>query len=219
MKLTFLKYSLLRNLLSEIKHIPSFQIILLFIWLLINYFLGNILYGIFVLLLFITCIKIKSAQCIFRITIFIFVFLHLPVIETIHQIRNINLHAVQYPWQTLSFVLTPGSGQEVLPFEVQEMVSLIDKHQLPDYRLSKQLDKNLLIHQRMLEAAWPSKMDVSTSPLIHSLDLSDINLPLPLDHTVSSYLFISVNERNIAEDDPEFTLIDKREKVALVYCH
>ncbi len=208
-----------QNLFSSLIHSTTIQLILLIGWTSLHLITGNTLYAFFIIVFFLIVSRIRHSNIIIMATVFLFIYFYLPSTNTLYEIRNITLHASQQRSHIVPTILSPDAGREVLPVEVQEMLCLMESHNIPDYRLARPLDTNLEIHQRILESAWPRKMDVSSSYLIHSLDISDFQLPLPLDYTTSSYLFILTTELHEFQSSPYYTMIDKRKKVALVYRH
>ncbi|MCJ7702124.1 MAG: hypothetical protein MUO62_11105 [Anaerolineales bacterium] len=115
-----------------------------------------------------------------------------PTIEAWTKLIQANISTAQHLKLSLSHIFSPNSGQEVLPVQVQQLLSLLQTHQISSYQLSNQLMQNPLIFQRTIESAWPTKMEGK-----------------------SSYLLISFEEiKNYAS----CVQIDQREDVALVYC-
>lgn len=115
-----------------------------------------------------------------------------PTIEAWTNLIQANISTVQHLKLSPSNIFSPNSGQEVLPVQVQQMLSLLQTHQIGSYQLSNQLMQNPLIFQRTIESAWPIKMEGK-----------------------SSHFLIAIEEiKNYAS----CVQIDQREDVALVYC-
>lgn len=71
------------------------------------------------------------------------------------------------PWKYrfLFSSLDASSGGEVLPLEVQEMATLLDRLQLDRFNLAEDLASNGLIFQRTLEYLYPRRLVDSKSIL------------------------------------------------------
>jgi len=167
---------------------------LLFVLAWIELFWGNKVYGIFIIAFFIILLVFRPPSfSIIAASALVIVFFTTPTIESLTELRNSNLNTISHPKQPLVNILSPNSGQEVLPLEVQEMLALLQTHNITSYRISEQMEQNLLIDQRIREAAWPIQFDTS-----------------------SSYLFVSPHDLIII---PNCVVMDQREDVVLEYCH
>lgn len=114
-------------------------------------------------------------------------------ISTVVLLIQSNIKFIQDSNVTLTNIFTDGTGQEVLPSRVRQMLSMLSANNIPSYQLSNQLSQNEEIRQRIIEAAWPIKLE-NDSP----------------------YLFIYSNE---VEDNTRCNFIDKRKDLELVYCN
>jgi hypothetical protein len=162
-------------------------------WAWIEYSLGYKLYGLLIVVFsFGLAINRKRYSIFLAIAVLVIIYLLTPVIDTLLLIKQSNLAFIQSPGESLINILSPDSGQNVLPEPVQQMLSLLHTHQVESYQISDLLNKNTLIKQRIVEAAWPIKME-STSPY-HLLLLEEIN------------------------NDSNCTVIDRRKDIALEYC-
>jgi len=169
-------------------------IFLLGAWALIQYSLGNKFYAIFIIVFFIILIVFRPPFfMLIAASVLVIALFNTTALDTLMELRQSNLSAVQNPKLPLTNIFSPNSGQEVLPDQVQEMLSLLHTHHIASYQISKPLEQDLRIYQRIIEAAWPIKYD-GTSP----------------------YLFISLNDVII---NPNCDVIDQRKDVALEYCH
>ena len=112
---------------------------------------------------------------------------------TIANIALLNSRSFSVLEHSLSNIFSPNSGQDVLPFQVQQMLDLMETHQLNSYQLSDQIYLDPLVLQRITEGAWPIKIDAKSPNLLGTL--SDI------------------------EADPACILVAQRESIALGYCH
>jgi len=129
------------------------------------------------------------------VSVLVIVLFHTPTINTLAELKKSNLSTIQDFKLSLTNIFSPNSGQEVLPVQVRQMLSLLQTHHIASYQLSNQLDLNLLIKQRIVESAWPIKMD-KRSPYLLGLVEEIKRTPI---------------WRNCA-------VIDQREDVTLVYC-
>ncbi len=82
-----------------------------------------------------------------------------PVINGWREFTAANVAAMADPKESVTNVLTPNSGLNVLPDPVLQMLSLLRAHEVDSYRLSGRLYGDQLLMQRITEAAWPRKME------------------------------------------------------------
>jgi hypothetical protein len=71
-------------------------------------------------------------------------------------------------------LVTPNSGEQVLPPLVRDMLALLRQHGVQEYAVSPQISTDPLLHQRIVESAFP-KMMVPTAPYL----LARVGEPLP----------------------------------------
>jgi len=101
--------------------------------------------------------KSKSLRAIPFLAVFL-ILIKLPIMDTIgHQFRCVgsvatNFHSFQ------SNLRTPHAGEHTLPSAVQEMLALLRGRQVDSYTISGKIMKDLLLHERIVESAWPRKM-------------------------------------------------------------
>jgi hypothetical protein len=131
------------------------------------------------------------------VPIFLIAFLSTSTISTWTELKNSNLSSLQSIKVPLINIFTPNSGQDTLPSQVQEMLSLMQAHYIESYQLSTQLNQAtqsnfILIKERIIEAAWPLK-ETTTSP----------------------YILYLLAKTKVG---PNCVLIDEREDVGLEYC-
>jgi len=182
-------YNLTTEKLKRLVHL-----FLLGAWALAQYSLGNKFYGLFIIAFFLILVIARPPSfLLLAVSVLVIVLFNTPTIDTLAQLRLSNLSAGRHPRPFLTRVFSPNSGKEVLPIQVQQMLSLMQEHQISNYQLSNQLDSDPLIKQRIIESAWPIKMD-STSP----------------------YLFSSLEE---TITNPTCVVIDQKEDVTLADCH
>ena len=147
------------------------QFILLSFWAVFQYTQGNKLYAVFIILFFIVLIISRSTNfMLISASILVLVMFKTPILETWIELKQINIESFQPLRSSLNKFFTPNSGREVLPDEVQQMLTLIQKNNLPDYQLSASLQKDELIKQRIVESAWPVKNEKSSQYLLYSID-------------------------------------------------
>ena len=120
------------------------------------------------------------------------VLLRTPAPNTLADLARANLSTALHPELVLGDLFRPNSGQEVLPVQVRQALSLLQMHQVTSYRLSKQLDSNPLLRQRTIESAWP----IQISP-------------------TSAYRLALLGETG---SDVGCVVVDQREDIALEYC-
>ena len=179
------------------KHLAKYRkwlnIILLGSWALLQYRLGNELYAVCVVLLFLifSAPRFRNFTLIAIFALAILVF-KMPTVDTLVDIKQANLNTYETFKTSLNTILTPNTGSEVLPKSVRQMLELIKVHSIPDYQLSASMVEDVFIYQRMTEAAWPVKQEKT-----------------------SHYLFLFTNEKN---NYPTCEKIERRENIIIAYC-
>lgn len=168
-------------------------IFMLGVWALFQYRQGNELYAIAIILLYalLSMPRFRNFTLVAACVLVILVF-KMPTVETISEIKNTNLKAFQSFKPSLNTILTPNTGLEVLPKGARQMLELVKIHSVPDYRLSDSLLQDPLISQRIIESAWPIKMEIT-----------------------SRYLFLLTPE---ITNYPACDKIDRRDDIILAYC-
>ena len=141
-------------------------VFLLIIWTLTQFQAGNKLYAISLVLLFIifSIPRLRNFTLIAGCVLLLLTF-KTPLLETIIDIKTINLTTFSAFRPAVNKLFTPNSGREVLPGVVQQMLQLAETSSLPDYRLSSALSNDPLIQQRMVESAWPVKIEPTSNYL------------------------------------------------------
>lgn len=180
--------------LTKEKRRSLVYLFILVMWALIQYSLGNRFYGLFIIAFFLI-LAISRQLSFMRIaaSVLVIVLFITPTIDTWTKLKQSNLSTFQHPKRPLANIFSPNSGQEVLPVQVQRMLSLLHTHHIASYQLSNQLDRDIEIKQRIIEAAWPIKMD-----------------------STSSYLLSVLTE---TKNNPTCLVIDQNKDIALEYCH
>jgi len=93
--------------------------------------------------------------------IFLIVFLTLfkpPIMDTIGQRFRCVYYVITDLQSFQRNLTTPHAGEQVLPSAAQEMLALLRSHQVVSYNLSGKIVNHILLHQRIVEAAWPRRM-------------------------------------------------------------
>ena len=148
-----------------------FQTILLSIWIVFQYRRGNELYALFVFLLFFILSISRSKNLTLIIApVLLIVLFRTPVLDTWIEIRKSNLDTFRSFKPSMSRLFTPNSGRDVLPKDVQQMLALLEENNLAEYRLSTMFEQDPLIHQRIVESAWPVKKDAMSPYLLSSVE-------------------------------------------------
>src|SRR6266568_4667976 len=81
----------------------------------------------------------------------------------------------QHLRSALRNLVTQNSGEEVLPSLVRDMLALLRRHDVQEYAISPEISANLVLHQRVIESAFPKRM-VPTAHYL--LALAEEHLPL-----------------------------------------
>jgi hypothetical protein len=55
-------------------------------------------------------------------------------------------------------LVTQNSGEEVLPSLVRDMLALLRRHAIQEYAISPEISANMVLHQRVIESAFPKRM-------------------------------------------------------------
>jgi len=190
-----MKFDMLNKILTPYKNKETLiQLVLLSAWVFFEYSLGNKFYAVFMIFFLLLLIAIRPpAFILVAVSVLVIVFFNTPIINTVTELKRSNLIAVSHIKPSLDKIFRPNTGEEVLPVQVQQMLSLLRSHHISSYQVVGQFTTDGLIMQRIVESAWPIKME-----------------------TTSSYFFIALTEIN---NYPACKLIDQKEDVALAYCH
>jgi len=117
-----------------------------------------------------------------------------PIVEAIGKVFGSTFFAAINFQSFQSNLKTPRAGEYVLPSAVKEMLVFLRAHQLESYEISEQMKnkKNITIHQRIVESAWPIRIDPK-----------------------SKYKLIFINE---SDDYSNCTVKERGKEAALVFC-
>lgn len=182
-----------------IEHKNEIRVIFFFVLFglvtLIPWYLNSLYYIFFIVL---SCIVIlafrKKYMMLLVIPIFIITVFFTRVPDTFSKIKESNLEFIQNPQETFRNIFTAGMGREALPTQVQEMLSLISRNSITSYQLSVQFTEDSEIYQRIIESAWPIKLD-----------------------NKSPYFLVAAQDKN--DFLSHCTIIDQREDVFLAKCN
>jgi hypothetical protein len=162
-------------------------------WVLILYSFDRLVDAFFIIAFFLFLIFFRPRHFILVAAfVLVIVLFDTPTLDTWTKLKELNLSTYQHVPPVLAQLFEPNSGQHVLTGQVRKMLALIQTHQLTSYRLSTSFNQDEWIRQRMIESAWPIKME-SSSPFLFS----------PIE---------------ILNNNPNCDVIDQKEDVALEYC-
>jgi hypothetical protein len=77
----------------------------------------------------------------------------------------INLLYNDHGKSALRDLVTPNSGEQVLPPLVRDMLALLRRRNIQEYALSQEISADMLLYQRIIESAFPRRM-VPTAPYL-----------------------------------------------------
>lgn len=95
----------------------------------------------------------------------LFIVFNTSTIDYLLQLRKIDIPTIRQPEKSLDIFFTPNAGLEVLPHEVQTMLTILNATKIEEYKLDQDIYHNGEVMQRIVESAWPIKMD-EASPYI-----------------------------------------------------
>ncbi len=116
-----------------------------------------------------------------------------PILDTIAQRFRCAIYVATNIQSFQMNANTPHAGEHVLPSAVQEMLALLRSHRVVSYYISGEIMNDPLLHQRIVESAWPRRMAPE-----------------------SKYKFIFIPELDNSSNCRE---IERRKEVVLVFCH
>lgn len=152
-------------------------------------------YPVFIVCIFIVALLFQNRRNFDFIIAIIMVFfiLNTTTPNNLSQIKELSGQFIQNPEEGLFQAFTPNTGLEVLPRPVQNMLIMINENSINSYRLSPKFLENKELEQRIVESAWPIKLE-ETSP----------------------FIFITTDE---SDQYQNCTIIDDSEDLTLVDCH
>ena len=101
--------------------------------------------------------KSRNLWAVILLGVFL-IFFRPPVPDSIGQTFRCVFRGVTHLQSFKENLTTPHSGEQILPSSVQEMLALLRKHNLSSYRISRKIKEDWLLHQRIVESAWPRRM-------------------------------------------------------------
>jgi len=151
-------------------------------------------FAIFIILFFISTFFLNYRKIVFLIIITssAFIIFNTFLLDNLVILKRVNVPFLQHPKSGIISLLSPDTGQYVFPPEVQVMSNLLLSNNINTYKLSDQLLNNIEIYQRIVGAAWPRKLE-----------------------NTSSNLFITSDE---IQNYPDCVIIDQKENITLVEC-
>jgi hypothetical protein len=168
--------------------------ILLGVWALLNYLMGNRFYGLLIAAFFLILVTVRRPSFLLvAFSVLMIVLFTTPMLDAWIKLSESNLNTIEHPKKTLYIIFTPNTGKEVLPPQAQQILSMAKTNRISSYQLSNELNMTGYLKQRIIESTWPIKIEKT-----------------------SSYLFINLRELN---KYPDCVVIDKEKDVALGYCH
>ncbi len=141
------------------------RIILIGIVVLIEWKLNNRIFALFIVLFSLVAqFFYNKRYFVFIITaILIFFAFNSSTLDYLLLIKRADFPNFQHPKVIINTLFTPNTGREVLPKQVQNMLSLIQEVDIEDYKLSAEISLNGEVVQRIVESAWPVKLEKSSS--------------------------------------------------------
>ena len=124
--------------------------------------------------------------------IIIFILFNTLTLDALLILIKSDLPSIQHPKAELTNLFTPNSGQGVLPPQVLTMISLLKENNVENYKLAEKFSTDVVIYQRIVEGAWPIRLENN-----------------------SSYTLLAADELNAYQD---CVIIEEKEDVILVNC-
>lgn len=167
--------------------------VLLLAWSFFQYTLLNRFYAVFITVFFFGQLILRKRYFVLlAVSVLSVVLFKTPVLDTIQTLKENNVYFIWNPREPITNIFTARAGENVLPNNVQKILSLLRYYEIPSYALSDELAHDSLIFQRTIEASWPKKYDPA-----------------------SAYIFKLHEETELYTD---CTLIEQVEEIDLVYC-
>jgi hypothetical protein len=164
---------------------------LIVVWIRFQFAWGNKYFATIVIFFALSVLLVRWNQLqLIEAIVLTIILLWTSSFNTMLDIKQATLGAIQDPRPGLTAALTPNSGREVLPEVVQQMLSLLESHQITKFQVSKAIAQDVLVSQRLTESAWPRIW------------------------MESQYLLCGVSE---VKQNPTWVIVDTRKDVALVY--
>lgn len=175
------------------KVVYVFTACMVLLWAYINFRLKNRFFALFIVaFLILLFASRKRTLAVVAIPVLFVMFYSTPLSEALNRVKSTALNAAADPSAMVNDLFTADSGRENLDWDILWMNTAIQEFDLDDYRLSPNLEAETRIIQRVVETAWPVKLE-----------------PTSLN------VFISQEEQ--AQFD-KCDLVDKERNILLVHC-
>ncbi len=163
-------------LLHKVKIILVLEIILVLLFAFTEWYFKHRFYAIFIIVFFVivSFFPDRNYKDFVIPIIFVFLAFNSLIADNILLFRRIDVPSIQHPKNQLINLFSPNTGLEVLPDEVQTMISMMHTANIDNYYLAPDLYYNGELMQRVVEGAWPIKLEES-SPFIF-LPASEMDL-------------------------------------------
>jgi hypothetical protein len=150
---------------------------LLGVWAALQVLLGNWLYALSLVGLFLLWIFIRPPSFkLLALAGVLLVFFSTPILDGWNRLGRAGMGALANPTLTLTRFFRPGAGAEALPPPARTAVELLRGHEIDRYTLSAGFTQDELIRQRVIEAAWPSRLDPTAEfRLVFITELAEVH--------------------------------------------
>jgi hypothetical protein len=163
------KSTSLKEFLNLRKHklLIAVELLLVVVFVLIEWKLENRFFAIFLFVFFVSALFLQNRSYLNFIIpiILIFMVFNTLLVDCLILIKNVDAPVIQHPKSEINTLFEPNAGLEVLPIPVQNMLSMIKDTKIENYQLSPEFLQDAEIMQRIVEGAWPVKME-ETSPYV-----------------------------------------------------
>ena len=138
------------------------------LWALFELAMGNVFYALFLVAFFIALVTVRPPSALFlALPVLVIVLFSTPTLDAWIKLRQSGLSATR-PKQPLANIFSPNTGQEVLSPLVRQMLSLLRTNHIASYGLSERFGQDYTIEQRIVESAWPIRIDNASNYILVS---------------------------------------------------
>jgi hypothetical protein len=150
---------------------------LLAVWAAFQVLMGNWLYALTLAGLFLLWIIIRPPSFkLLALAAILLVFFNTPILDGWSRLGQAGRGALANPTSTLTRFFRPNAGLEALPPPARAAVTLLRDHQVDRYILSARFTQDELLRQRVIEAAWPSRLDTGAEfRLVFITELAEVH--------------------------------------------
>ncbi len=146
-------------------------VLIVLFWGYITYRVGDYKLLLIAFIFLVVLMIIRKPNLFFvSLPILFIIILFSSTIDAWSSLKENNLSLAQDPVRLLRKMLTPGTGTEALPPEIQHLHTLLERNEIPDYRLSPKLTENPLFFQRAIESSWPVRLTEESKYLFGFID-------------------------------------------------